>query len=58
MTDLTPRPQEQTEEGQHRKDSAHWARYVETLEVPEGAGSPNVEGRRPVGPLQGSHASP
>ena len=53
MTDLTPRAQEHTEGGQPRKDAAHWARYVETLEVPEGAISPNVDGRRPVSPLQG-----
>ncbi len=53
MTEQIPRPQEQREEGQHRKDAAHWARYVETFEVPEGVISPNVEGRRPVSPLQG-----
>jgi hypothetical protein len=53
MTDLTPRAQEHTEEGQPRNDAAHWARYVETLKVPEGGVSPNVEGRRPVSPLQG-----
>ena len=38
------------------RDAAHWARYVETLEVPEvpqGAVNLNVEGRRVVGPLQG-----
>ena len=38
------------------RDAAHWARYVETLEVKglrEGAGTRNVEGRRPMGPLQG-----
>ena len=37
------------------RDAEHWARYVETLKVTgllEGAGH-NVEGRRPVGPLQG-----
>jgi len=42
--------------GQPRQDAAHWARYVETLKVTglrEGAGARNVEGRRPVGPLQG-----
>jgi len=53
MKDQTSRPQGRTEEGQHRNDAAHWARYVETLKVPEGVVSPNVEGRRPVGPLQG-----
>ena len=53
MTDQLPRPQGQTQEGQHRDDTAHWARYVETLKVPEGLLSPNVEGHRPVGPLQG-----
>jgi len=44
-----PRP------GQPR-DADHWARYVETLQVTgqrEGAGTRNVEGRRPVSPLQG-----
>ncbi len=37
------------------RDASHWARYVETLEVEHGAskGVPNVEGRRPVSPLQG-----
>jgi hypothetical protein len=38
------------------RDADHWARYVETLEVTglqEGAGTRNVEGRRPVSPLQG-----
>jgi hypothetical protein len=37
------------------RDADHWARYVETLKltgVLQGAG-PNVEGRRPVSPLQG-----
>jgi len=53
MKDQTSRPQGRTEEGQHRTDAAHWARHVETLKVPEGLLSPNVEGRRPVGPLQG-----
>ncbi len=53
MTDQTPRLQRQAEEGQVRDDAAHWARYVETLKVPEGAVSPNVEGHRLVGPLQG-----
>ncbi|MDQ3638340.1 MAG: DUF1990 domain-containing protein [Actinomycetota bacterium] len=53
MTDQTSRPQEHTEEGRPRDDAAHWARYVETLEVPDGGISPNVEGHRPVGPLQG-----
>ena len=53
MTDQTPRPQRHTEEGQPRDDGAYWARYVETLKLPEGVVSPNVEGHRPVGPLQG-----
>ena len=54
MTDLPPRAWERTEEGrQPRNDAAHWAGYVETLKVPEGLLSPNVEGRRPVSPLQG-----
>jgi hypothetical protein len=53
MTDQSPRPQGRTEEGLHRDDTAHWARYVKTLKVPEGLLSPNVEGHRPVGPLQG-----
>ncbi len=38
------------------RDAAHWARYVERLEVsevPEGAINLNVEGRRTVSPLQG-----
>ena len=38
------------------RDASHWARYVETLEVTglrKGAGTRNVEGRRPVSPLQG-----
>jgi Domain of unknown function (DUF1990) len=39
--------------GRKARDAAHWARYVETLKVPEGGSGPNVEGRRPVGPLQG-----
>jgi hypothetical protein len=41
--------------GQSR-DATHWAGHVETLtlaEVPAGAVSMNVEGRRVVGPLQG-----
>ena len=38
---------------QRPRDAAHWARYVETLKAPAGTFSPNVEGRRPVGPLQG-----
>jgi hypothetical protein len=44
-----PRPEEP-------RDAAHWARYVEKLEVsdvPEGVVNLNVEGRRVVGPLQG-----
>jgi hypothetical protein len=36
------------------RDASHWARYVETLEVAGASrGVPNVEGRRPVSPLQG-----
>ncbi|MCA1687485.1 MAG: hypothetical protein LC714_02560 [Actinobacteria bacterium] len=38
------------------RDAAHWAHYVERLEVsdvPEGVVNLNVEGRRAVGPLQG-----
>ncbi|MDQ4127054.1 MAG: DUF1990 domain-containing protein [Actinomycetota bacterium] len=46
MTAPDPRPEQP-------RDADHWARYVETLKVPEGAISPNVEGRRPVNPLQG-----
>jgi hypothetical protein len=53
MTDQSPRVQGRMDEGQHREDAAYWARYVETLKVPEGLLSPNVEGHRPVGPLQG-----
>jgi hypothetical protein len=53
MTDQSPHLQGRMDEGQHRDDAAHWARYVETLKVPEGLLSPNVEGHRPVGPLQG-----
>jgi hypothetical protein len=44
-----PRPEEP-------RDAAHWARYVEKLEVsdaPEGALNLNVEGRTAVSPLQG-----
>ena len=52
MSDQDTRPNER-----HRpRDAGHWARYVETLEVtgaPGVAGVPNVEGRRPVSPLQG-----
>ena len=53
MTDQSPRVQGRMDKGQHRDDAAYWARYVETLKVPEGLLSPNVEGHRPVGPLQG-----
>ena len=54
MTDQSPQPEgRMEEEEQHRDDTAHWAGYVETLKVPEGLLSPNVEGHRPVGPLQG-----
>ena len=53
MTNQTPSPQGPTEQGQHRDDTAHWARYVETLKSPEGIVSPNVEGHHLVGPLQG-----
>lgn len=53
MTDQTSRPPEKTKEGLPRDDAAHWASYVETLKAPEGAVSPNVEGHRLVGPLQG-----
>ena len=53
MTDQSPQVQGRMDEGQHRDDAAYWARYVETLKVPEGLLSPNVEGHRPVGPLQG-----
>jgi hypothetical protein len=53
MTDQSPQAQGLMDEGQHRDDAAYWARYVETLKVPEGLLSPNVEGHRPVGPLQG-----
>lgn len=49
MTARDPRP----ETRQAPRDAAHWARYVETLEVPDGNAGPNVEGRRVVGPLQG-----
>ena len=37
------------------RDASHWARYVETLEVAGASRDavPNVEGRRPVSPLQG-----
>ena len=35
------------------RDAAHWARYVETLEAPDGIVNRNVEGRRLVSPLQG-----
>ena len=49
MTAQNPRP----EGARQPRDAAHWAHYVEALEVPEGAVGPNVEGRRVVGPLQG-----
>jgi hypothetical protein len=51
MTAQDPRP-----DGRQPRDAAHWAHYVETLEVPdvpEGAASVNVQGRRVLGPLQG-----
>ncbi|MGH3105832.1 MAG: hypothetical protein ACRDM3_01405, partial [Rubrobacteraceae bacterium] len=38
---------------ERHRDAAHWARYVETLKVPDGIVNRNVEGRRPVSPLQG-----
>ena len=53
MTDQPPQVQGRMDEGPHHDDAAHWARYVETLKVPDGLLSPNVEGHRPVGPLQG-----
>jgi hypothetical protein len=43
-------------EGGRPRDAGHWARYVETLKVTDAPGAPgalNVEGRRPVSPLQG-----
>lgn len=49
MTAANPRPEQP-------RDADHWARYVETLRVTglrEGAGARNVEGRRPMSPLQG-----
>ena len=49
MTAQNPRP----EVARQPRDAAHWAHYVEALEVPEGAVGLNVEGRRVVGPLQG-----
>ncbi len=53
MTEQTPQPKERSEARQPR-DAAHWARYVETLKVPDGVvNANNVEGRRAVGPLQG-----
>ncbi len=51
MTAQNPWPEER-----QPRDAAHWAHYVEKLEVsdvPEGVLSLNVEGRRTVGPLQG-----
>lgn len=48
-----PRTLGRTEERLPRDDAPHWARYVETLKAPEGMVSPNVEGHRLVGPLQG-----
>jgi hypothetical protein len=53
MTDQSPQMEGRMDEGRHRDDAAHWARYVETLKVPDGLLSPNVEGHRPVSPLQG-----
>jgi hypothetical protein len=38
---------------ERHRDAAHWARYVETLKAPDGIVHRNVEGRRPVSPLQG-----
>ncbi len=52
MKDQDPRPRE----GGRPRDAGHWARYVETLGVAgalEGSGGLNVEGRRPMSPLQG-----
>ena len=49
MTAQNPRP----EGPRQPRDAAHWAHYVEALKVPEGAVGLNVEGRRPVSPLQG-----
>ena len=49
-------PAQQRKANQHTpRDAAHWARYVETLHVPDAGGvsTLNVEGRRTVGPLQG-----
>ncbi|MDQ3430201.1 MAG: hypothetical protein M3479_09685 [Actinomycetota bacterium] len=46
MTDQPPIPKEE----RRPRDAGHWARYVETL---EGSGGLNVEGRRPMSPLQG-----
>jgi hypothetical protein len=46
-------PRYHSEESGQPRDAAHWARYVETLKAPDGSVNPNVEGRRPVGPLQG-----
>jgi Domain of unknown function (DUF1990) len=56
MNDQSPQSQERNggrRPGREARDAAHWARYVETLKVPEEGSGPNVEGRRPVGPLQG-----
>jgi hypothetical protein len=53
MTGQTPHSREHSEGRQVGRDAAHWARYVETLEVGQGSVAPNVQGRRVVGPLQG-----
>ena len=51
------RPAQRERQGNERRprDADHWARYVETLHVPDAGGvsTLNVEGRRTVGPLQG-----
>jgi hypothetical protein len=52
MTDQSRRNGE-PQPGRGPRDSSHWARNVETLEVGQGNVAPNVEGRRVVGPLQG-----
>jgi hypothetical protein len=54
MTEQVPKTDEQRETSPAR-DAAHWARYVETLKLTGVLGNAgrNVDGRRPMSPLQG-----
>ena len=48
-----PAQHERQGNGRRPRDADHWARYVETLHVPDAGGvsTLNVKGRRTVGPL-------